>query len=819
MEGRRAFGEWIHFEPCWERLLIKAPIAWLREYVALPANSQAVADTLANIGFPVDGIERRPKLSGIVAGKVAALDKHPNADRLQIAVIDTGGSAPVRIATAATNVVVGGIVAVATIGAQLPRLIIERRSMRGFESEGMMCSADELGLPAEWFEEGILQLDVGTPVGADVVQLFNLQDDVFDVDITANRADAMSMVGLARELAAATNEDLRVPAELHMETEGLFASNGASPGSAHEEPRVTIETADCFRFVVQRFDNVTVGNSPLWMRVRLALAGQRPINSVVDISNYVMLELGQPTHCYDGTKIRDRHFIVRDARQGERLRTLDDVEFSLTPGALVIADEDAARGLAGLKGGRDSEVTRSTRCVFLESATFSGVRVRRMSASLGLRTDASARHERNLPPLLADFGAARVAALLAAAGATARAPQRFGNPLPQVATIDFWVPEVQRLLGFTLGASQVARHLRSLGCQVTATSATLLRVQVPWWRTDIAIGADIVEEVGRMAGYDRVETVMPAVRHHSVPSRDYAVERNAADALAALGYREVMTYALQSQEPARRLTRAGLALEQPPAQVRNPLSEDQRYLRFDLASGLLATFARYERENFAKIFEIGHIFALENDVPRESSAIGFALRGVHPAVTWHDDNFLRLKGDAELLLHLLAGCRAESTRIERSGLHPGKSSALLYRGKPCAFFGELDPRLVHAYGLRNAVYYGVVYLQDVPLFRPPRYKPISRFPASVRDIALVLPSERPAQDVEETIVAALGTLAKSVQVFDEYRGAQIAEGMKSIGVRVTMQRDDATMTDAQADAVIARALASLRRELGAVMRE
>lgn len=787
---------------------MKAPIAWLREYVALPPSSQTVAETLANLGFPVDAIERRPKLCGIVAGRIALLDKHPNADRLQIAILDVAGQVPLHVATAATNVAVGQVVAIATIGARLPNLTIERRKMRGFESEGMMCSAEELGLPPEWFEEGILQLDVATPPGTDVVTLFNLQDDVLDVDITANRVDAMSMIGLARELAAATGQTLRLPDVVLQR-----------PSSAEDEPRVTIETADCFRFVTQRFDAVMVGEAPLWMRVRLALAGQRPINSVVDISNYVMLEVGQPTHCYDGAKIADRHFIVRDARDGEKLRTLDDVEYSLTPKALIIADQDAAQGLAGLKGGRDSEVTPHTQSVLLESATFSGARVRRMSVSLSLRTDASARHEKNLPPHLADFGAARVAALLVEAGAVSHAPQIFGNPLPPPTIVDFTVSEVQRLLGFSLQTAQVADNLRALGCEVTTESAAALRVQIPWWRTDLAISADIVEEVGRIAGYDRVEALIPAVRHHSIPSREYALERSAATEMAALGYQEVMTYSLQSQEPARQFEKAGLTLDKPCAQVRNPLSEDQRYLRFDLAPGLLANFARYRRERMAKIFEIAHVFWLDKDVPSEASTIGFAFSAPRPALSWHDENVLRLKGDAEFLLHALTGRPPDATRVERTGLHPGKSLALLCEGEPCAYLGEVDPQLVHAYGLQDSMYYGIVYFQKLPEFQTPRYKPISRFPATVRDLALVLPSERAAQDVEETITTAIGSLAKRVRVFDEYRGPQVGDAKKSVAVRVTMQRDDTTMTDAQADAAISKALEALRREVGANIRE
>ncbi|MFY9883737.1 MAG: phenylalanine--tRNA ligase subunit beta, partial [Candidatus Cybelea sp.] len=336
---------------------MRVPLSWLREYVALPNDAGAVADRLAMLGFPVEGIEKRPAISGVIIGKIATVEKHPNADRLLVARVDVARSEPLTIATAANNVAAGQTIAVATIGAKLPKLTIEARSMRGVASQGMMISADELALPAEWFEDGIMQLDDAIAPGADVVELFGLDWDVLDVEITANRPDSMSILGLARELAASYGLPLRAPS---------LVNPGQEQEPAGKAPSVTIGSPDCYRFVAQRFDGVTVGPAPAWMRVRLALAGQRPINNLVDISNYVMLETAQPLHFYDANAIAGEHLNVRSARDDERIVTLDGIERTLSTQALVIADDERALGLAGLMGGAASEVTPMTTAIVLE---------------------------------------------------------------------------------------------------------------------------------------------------------------------------------------------------------------------------------------------------------------------------------------------------------------------------------------------------------------------------------------------------------------------------------------------------------------------
>lgn len=788
---------------------MRVPIAWLRDYVELPADPQRIASLLAQLGFPVDAIEHRPAISGVVVGKIVELERHPNADRLQVGKIDVAGDALLTIATAATNVAVGQVIAVATIGAQLPQIKIERRKMRGLESEGMMCSAEELALPPEWFEDGIMQLDPDAPLGADVVDLFRLSDAVLDVDITSNRVDAMSMIGLARELAASGRVALRAPS---------FENPGTIDDGA-DAPQVTIESPDCVRFVAQRFSGIAVGTAPAWLRIRLALAGQRPINNVVDVSNYVMLEVGQPLHFYDDAAIPHHHLIVRDAKPGERLVTLDDAEHELTPQALVIASVDGVQGLAGLKGGKTSEVSETTTAILLESANFNGPRIRRMSAALGFRTDASTRHEKALAPALTDFGAARAAALLVRLGASAHAPRAFGASVETPAPIAFDVRDVKRLLGFDLPVEEIREHLDALGFAVGKLEGSTLPVSAPPFRRDVTMSADVVEEIARMAGYDRLAGAIPTIPDHGIASHDYELERMLARTLSALGYREIVSYALHGADVFDRLRRAGIEPSARPVEVRNPLSADQRFLRYALGPGLLSYLARIDAP--ARVFEIGHVFYQEESTPAEAPALAFAFT-VEPVEepAWRDTPFLSLKGDCEALIRTLTGrTDIAVTRDERNGMHPGKTAVLMLDGREIANVGRIDPRVAKTFEVRLPVYVCSIYLENIPEFRAPVYKAPSKYPSTYRDLALICELDVAADEVSKTIAQAIGELCTGVRAFDEYRGKNVAPDRKSLAVRVHLQRTDATITDQEADAAIARALAVLKDDLGIVIRE
>lgn len=776
---------------------MRVPIMWLRDYVDLPASSDEIVARLAALGFPVDEIDAREELTRVVAGRIAKTEKHPNADRLTLCTMDVGEGTPLLIATAATNVAQGQIVPVARIGARLAGgLQIAPRKMRGIDSEGMLCSANELGLPEEWFEDGIMQLDADVPLGTDVVALYRLADPVLEVDVTPNRPDALSIVGLARELAAAFGVPLREP-------ETGTRANGAS-----DDIRVTIETVDCKRFVYQRVSGVTVRPGATWMRLRLALAGQRPIDNVVDISNFVMLELGQPLHFFDHARIAGGHLIVRDAGDGERFTTLDGQERTLDARMIVIADDEGPTSLAGVMGGQRSEVQPDTTEVLIEAAAWTGPRIRRTSTALKLRSEASSRFEKSLPPALTDLGAARAAHLLAAEGGTVRAPQAAGAPVAPPAPVALRDAEVRRLLGFTVDAPEIERALSSLGFQLTREPDGFA-VLPPYWRGDVQIAADLVEEVARVVGYDRVRAEVPPVQPQAIDSAQFERENELAATLAALGYTEFLTLSLQPGSVARTWREAGLTIPAP-VEITNPLSEDQRWMRFALAPALLEFAARDRAVRPYRVFELGHVFADAQAAPEER----IELTALHAGGA---EAFGRLKSDLLALLRRVTGADARVEPGAYASLHPGKTAALRVGETLVGYVGVVDPRLARAYGVPDDAALATLFVEALPAKTVRQYAEPSKFPPVDRDLAVVVPLGVLAGDLTAAVRAAEG-LVRAAAVFDEYRGPQVGEGKKSLALRIVLQSDETTLTDEAAEAALGRIVAALRERFGATPR-
>lgn len=775
---------------------MRVPLAWLRDYVALPESADTIVARLASLGFPVDDIEQRPALTNVVAGRIAKVAPHPNADRLQLCTIDLGAGSSLTIATAATNVAAEQVVPVARIGAQLAGgLTIGPRKMRGIDSEGMLCSADELGLPPEWFEDGILQLDGSVPIGTDVIAHFRLTEPVLDVDVTPNRPDALSIVGLARELAAAFGTELNAPAtDVARDERALDA-------------RVTIETVDCKRFVFSRAGGVHVGPGPAWMRIRLALAGQRPISNVVDISNFVMLEVGQPLHFFDFAHVQGAHLIVRDAREGERFTTLDGQERTLDPRMMVIADASGPTSLAGIMGGLRSEVEAATTEVLIEAANWTGPRVRRAGTALKLRTEASTRYEKSLPLALTDLGEARAAYLLAAEGAAVGAAHAVGSPLTPALAVTLPAREVARLLGFSVSDAEIERSLQGLGFAVARVDGGFA-VTPPYWRGDVTLAADVVEEIARVVGYDRVEAQVPAVAPQAIDSAAFDRETELAETMAALGYTEAFSLSLQPGAVAQLWRDHGVATGEV-VEILNPLSEDQRWMRFSLAPALLGFAARDRALRPYRMFELGHVFAEAQPEPRETVQLSALHAGGESA-------FSRLKSDALALVRRATGRNAHVARGSLPGLHPGKTAALRLDEHVVGYVGVVDPRLAAAYDVAETTAVATLFVDALPARTVPRYVPPSRFPPVERDLAVVVPLDALAGDLIDAVRTQ--PLVREVTVFDEYRGPQIGAGKKSLALRIVLQSETATLTDAEAEAALKQVVAVLHARFGAELR-
>jgi phenylalanyl-tRNA synthetase beta chain len=453
-------------------------------------------------------------------------------------------------------------------------------------------------------------------------------------------------------------------------------------------------------------------------------------------------------------------------------------------------------------GGAVSEVGPATTAIVVEAANFNGARVRRMSSALGLRTEASARHEKSLAPALTDLGAARAAALLRDLGATLYQPHAFGAPVSRAAAIALKVADVQRLLGLSLDAQQIERHLAALGCEVDRVEPEILAVIPPAWRRDLAIAADLIEEVARIEGYERIPLVVPSVAPHEISSAAFALEGRIARVLEGLGYREIITQSLRG---------AGSV------EVRNPLSDEQRFLRDSLVPGIIEYLA--ENASPARIFETGEVFNDEQSGLVEQSLLTFGFSADPPdEPAWRDSHFLALKGDCEQLLRKITGRDVEAKRGTRSGFHPGKTALVTLDEREVGYLGRIDPRLAKTSDLRRPAYLCVIQIASLPAYETPHYRVPSKYPSTYRDVALVVDVDVAARDVERAIVAALGSLCTGAAVFDEYRGPQIGQARKSLAARVTLQRSDATITDEEADRAVSRLLDALRKEFGAEIR-
>lgn len=811
---------------------MRISLKWLSEYVDLRLSPDELAAALTQAGLAVDSIERTGDWGDeIRIGSVVGVDPHPNAERLRLATVELGGGETHRVVCGAPNLAVGQKVAFATVGARVrdghsgKPMVLKPAKIRGVESAGMVLSEFELGLSDD--HEGILVLPDDATPGTRLADL--LGDVIFDASVTPNRPDWLSVLGVAREVAALTGAPLREPSLDYTATGGTIAGKCA----------VDIADADlCRRYIGTVVMGVKIGPSPAWMQERLIAAGQRPINNVVDVTNYVMLELGQPLHAFDYDKVTGHHIIVRRAADGEEFTTLDGEKRVLTRDMLVIADERGPVALAGVIGGLESEVTEATTNVLLESANFLGTNIRRTSTALRARSEASARFEKGLPPELAMVASRRATKLLAEiCGGTALegAVDAYPSP-PPPAEIAVPRTRISQVLGIDPAPSKVTSVLTSLGFGTESRDDGYL-VRPPYWRPDVRIPDDVAEEVARIIGYDQIPA-LPLAGAIPAPIEQprRALRERVRDLLAAAGMRETISYALTTMDVLQRVVPKEQLAIYPPMRVVNPISADHEYLRPTLRASVLMTLAsnlRFQKGEVA-IFETARAYITpderlpesgrpegEEALPVEHEMVCGAITGrrldrwARPSSEWLD--FFDAKAYVEDLLHGL-GVTATYDRADEYALVPGRTAAIVAGGRRVGVLGQVHPDTAAQFEIEQETYIFEIVLDELlPLLGGARKAAsVSRFPGVEQDIALIVDRDLTAGALVDAI--RQGTLVRAAEVFDVYTGDQVPAGKKSIAIAVTYQADDHTLTDDEVAKAQRRVVERLKREFGAELR-
>jgi phenylalanyl-tRNA synthetase beta chain len=783
---------------------MRVPLSWLREFTPVEAGADELARRLPIAGLQVEEVIRSGAgIEGVVVGRVLDIEEIPGATKIIWVTVDVGEGSPRGIACGARNFAKGDLVPVALPGARLPGgMEIGRREMYGRTSDGMLCSAKELAIADD--HSGIFVLpddsNLGDlKVGQDVREALALDDDILDIDITPNRPDLLSIIGIAREVAALYELPLKIPEPAPRE-DGPAASDLAS---------VKIEDAKgCPRYLARIITGVRPGESPWWMRRRLLACGMRPISGPVDVTNFVLLERGHPLHAFDLARLRGRAIVVRRPRKGEeRFITLDGVERALTKDDVAICDSQGPVAIAGIMGGAGSEVGEETTEILLESAYFAPERIGRTARRLGLRTEASVRFERGADPEAVPAAAARAAELLGevSGGTVARgAIDVYPRPV-KVKPIRLRVARTNALLGVAIPAEEMASDLSSLGSRIDAQTRTVLRVSPPTFRPDLRAEVDLVEEVARRYSYDRIPLTLPSSGRAGGLTREQNLRRIVRRLLLASGLSEAHTL---SMLPPRLPDRLSLSADHPWRRglvIANPLSEEESVLRPSLLPGLLLAAGKNvaRRNTSVGLFEIGTAFLPSgSDLPDEPMRAAWVLTG--PATTgWHgphrDFDFYDAKG---VLERIVEGLGVPGVMFEAAGvspMHPGRCARVLVDGREAGLIAEIHPRAARALDLPSRVAVGEIDLAPViAAARDAAPGELPRFPAVVRDLALLVPEATASADVERAIREAAGSLLEDITIFDVYRGQGVEDpGTLSLAFSLSFRDPERTLTDAE----------------------
>ena len=791
---------------------------WLKNYIDFELSPSELADRLTMLGIEVESVKQLgAELEGVVVGSVGSIKPHPNADKLVLCQVDIGETEELQIVCGAPNVREGMLAPVATIGARLPiGLTIKRAKLRGETSHGMLCSEKELGLSED--AAGLMELPTDTPLGTPLSEALGLDDVVFELEITPNRPDCLSLIGVAREIRAETGNALKLP-EIDFNEDGT---------DIQEITSVIIEAPDlCPRYAARVIRGVKVGQSPTWLQQRLESVGVGVINNIVDITNFVLMEYGQPLHAFDYHKLTESRIVVRRATVGENITTLDEIDRELTPDMLVIADAEKPVALAGIMGGYDSEITETTSDVLLESAYFNPSSVRATAKTLGVSTEASYRFERGADPGIVLAALDRAAQLIAelAGGSICKGTVDVYPGQQPLTQIQLRPERVNFILGTAIEATEMAQILSDLGFKIKANGENY-QVTVPTFRSDITREIDLIEEIARVYGYDNIPTTLPKGDIPvPAPNPSTEVRKRIKHFLLAAGMMEAINYSFCAPNCFDKIRLNADDPLRSPLKLQNPLSPEMSVLRTTLLPSLLenAQHNRNHQIDTIALFEIGSVF-IGNGAQKEPERVTGVLAGqIGDGVysnPYREPDFYDLKGLAEGILEVCGIVDYTLEKTDASTFHPGRNAAVLSSNKQIGIFGEAHPEVLENYDLPYKAYlfdFDLEALVDTAIFAK-RFEPIPVYPKVERDLAIVVDKEVLSDMPTGLIYATGGELVESVRLFDVYEGEQVPEGKKSLAYAITYHSATETLTDKAVNALHDKVVKRLNQELGAELR-
>lgn len=791
------------------------PLKWLRDYVDIDRETQEFADMMTMTGSKVEKVEFFGKeTNGVEVCKILEIEQHPDADRLKVTKVEVADGQILQIVTNATNINVGDYVPVARIGAVLPGdFKIKKGKLRGVLSEGMFCGAEELTIPSQYVEEhkkdGIYILDHqdSFELGMDVREALGINDALIEFEITSNRPDCRSIIGIAREAAVTLGKELKYP---------QITVNGSDEEMKFE---IDVQTELCKRYCGKVIKDVKVGPSPYWMQRRLIEAGMRPINNIVDITNYVMLELGQPLHAFDLEDIKYDKMIVKLAQEGEKFTTLDGVQRTLTSDMLVIGNQDKTLDLAGIMGGENSEVKDNTTSIFLEGASFAKENIRATSKKLGLRTEASSRFEKGIDVNLTEAAVNRACQLIEelGCGTVLNGMLDYYPKKEEVQKITANPERINKLLGVNVPMDQFINILERLEFKCNLISSDKLELEVPSFRLDICEDADILEEVARIYGYENIPSAtLEGNATAGVKTNKQKFMDNVKSNSIAVGLNEILTYSFVSPRGVDKLNLAEDDERREFVKIINPLGEETSVMRTTLIPNMLDVISTNLSHKVEEVyaFECGNTFRPQEGLPVETKKLSIGMYG-------KEVDFFSIKGAVETILTNV-GFYGYEVEPETKNLtfHPGRCAKLVYNNICIGTFGELHPDVLENYDLNQRVYVAEIDIDLVfeNLNNSKVYNPLPKYPATTRDIALLVKDEVFVKQIEDIIKANGSDILESYQLFDVYKGAQIEEGHKSIAYSITYRSKDKTLTDEDVAKVHDKIVSELSEKLNANLR-